>query len=57
MKGINGLQQNERQMEISKKYPGTMIKRIVDCMSESGLTYDPVASNGRVIGFAWVQGD
>ncbi|WP_323779729.1 FkbM family methyltransferase [Thalassovita sp.] len=39
------------------KYPDTVIKRIVECMSESGLTYDPVASSGRVIGFKRVQGD
>jgi len=33
------------------RYPGRVIKRIVDCMSDSGLTYDPVISCGRVLGF------
>ena len=28
-----------------------VIKRMVDCMSKSGLTYDPVMSNGRTLGF------
>ncbi|UZD89608.1 FkbM family methyltransferase [Cognatishimia activa] len=34
-----------------KKYENTTIKEIVDCMSESGLTYDPVTSRGRTLGF------
>jgi hypothetical protein len=33
------------------RYSDTVIKRIVDCMSDSGLTYDPVTSRGRVLGF------
>lgn len=34
-----------------KKYDNDTIKEIVDCMSESGLTYDPVTSRGRTLGF------
>lgn len=34
-----------------KKYEKTVIKEIVDCMSETGLTYDPVTSRGRTLGF------
>jgi len=33
------------------RYGDRVIKRIVDCMSDSGLTYDPVTSRGRVLGF------
>jgi FkbM family methyltransferase len=33
------------------RYPATVIKRIVDCMSETGLTYDPQTSRGRILGF------
>jgi FkbM family methyltransferase len=33
------------------RYPARVIKRVVDCMSDSGLTYDPVTSRGRVLGF------
>ena len=33
------------------KYPDTAIKLIVDCMSASGLTYDPGPSRGRILGF------
>jgi len=33
------------------RYPATVIKRIVDCMSETGLTYDPLTSRGRILGF------
>ncbi len=32
-------------------YCDATIKRIVDCMSETGLTYDPATSRGRVLGF------
>lgn len=39
-----------------KQYPDSVIKRIVDCMSASGLTYDPVASRGRILGFRRVRG-
>lgn len=34
-----------------KKYDNAVIKEIVDCMSETGLTYDPVTSRGRTLGF------
>jgi len=33
------------------RYPTSVIKRIVDCMSDTGLTYDPVTSRGRILGF------
>lgn len=33
------------------KYDTSVIKEIVDCMSETGLTYDPVTSRGRTLGF------
>lgn len=33
------------------KYPRKVIKKIVDCMSRSGLTYDPATSSGRTLGF------
>lgn len=39
-----------------KQYPDSTIRRIVDCMSVSGLTYDPVASRGRILGFRRVRG-
>ena len=38
------------------QYPDTVIKKIVDCMSASGLTYDPGSSRGRVLGFRRVRG-
>ncbi len=34
-----------------KKYSRMVIKEIVDCMSNSGLTYDPLTSRGRTLGF------
>lgn len=34
-----------------KKYPATVIKKIVDTMSGAGLTYDPFSSEGRTLGF------
>jgi len=34
-----------------KRYPNSTIKTIVDCMSASGLTYDPACSRGRILGF------
>lgn len=37
------------------RYSGKVIKRIVDCMSDSGLTYDPLTSRGRVLGFRRVR--
>lgn len=37
------------------QYPDTVIKRIVDCMSASGLTYDPGPSRGRILGFRRVR--
>ena len=38
------------------RYPDTVIRRIVDCMSQSGLTYDPGPSCGRVLGFRRLRG-
>lgn len=37
------------------QYPDTVIKTIVDCMSASGLTYDPGPSRGRILGFRRVR--
>lgn len=37
------------------QYPDSTIKRIVDCMSASGLTYDPGPSRGRILGFRRVR--
>ncbi|MFY0596336.1 MAG: FkbM family methyltransferase [Cognatishimia sp.] len=34
-----------------KKYDKAVIKEIVDCMSASGLTYDPLTSHARTLGF------
>ncbi|GAA6208090.1 hypothetical protein NBRC116601_13830 [Cognatishimia sp. WU-CL00825] len=34
-----------------RKYAPATVKQIVDCMSASGLTYDPVSSRGRTLGF------
>ena len=34
-----------------KKYPPRVIKRIVDFMSAMNMTYDPVVSRGKVLGF------
>ncbi len=39
------------------RYGTKAIKRIVDCMSETGLTYDPVTSSGRILGFRRVWGE
>ena len=38
-----------------KVYGADVIKRIVDCMSESGLTYAPFLSRGAMIGFQRVK--
>jgi len=38
------------------RYPDTVIRRIVDCMSVSGLTYDPGPSCGRILCFRRVRG-
>ncbi|WP_412504653.1 FkbM family methyltransferase [Roseovarius sp. SYSU LYC5161] len=38
------------------QYPDSVIKTIVDCMSASGLTYDPGPSRGRILGFRRVRG-
>ncbi|SEO95034.1 methyltransferase, FkbM family [Salinihabitans flavidus] len=38
-----------------KRYPDSVVKKIVDCMSRSGLTYDPVTSTGRILGFRRVR--
>ncbi len=37
------------------QYPDTVIKKIVDCMSASGLTYDPFASQKRILGFRRIR--
>jgi len=34
-----------------RQYPDTVIKTIVDCMSKSGMTYDPGPSRGRLLCF------
>lgn len=38
-----------------RQYPDSVIKRIVDCMSTSGLTYDPGPSQGRILCFRRVK--
>jgi FkbM family methyltransferase len=38
------------------RYSDTVIRRIVDCMSASGLTYDPGPSRGRILCFRRVRG-
>ncbi len=38
-----------------KQYPDSTIKTIVDCMSVSGLTYDPGPSRGRILCFRRVR--
>lgn len=38
------------------RYPDTVIQRIVDCLSASGLTYDPGPSRGRILCFQRVRG-
>ncbi|MGM0660935.1 MAG: FkbM family methyltransferase [Pseudomonadota bacterium] len=38
------------------RYPDTVVQRIVDCMSASGLTYDPGPSCGRILCFRKVRG-
>lgn len=40
-----------------KQYSDHVIKRIVDCMSASGLTYDPGPSRGRILCFRRVRGE
>jgi len=37
------------------RYGDRVIKRIVDCMSDTGLTYDPITSTGRILGFRRVR--
>ncbi|MEP4246692.1 FkbM family methyltransferase [Tateyamaria sp.] len=45
-------------MEIHpKRYPASTIKDIVDCMSKSGLTYDPGCSRGALLAFRRVFKD
>jgi FkbM family methyltransferase len=39
-----------------RKYPASTIKKIVDFMSAMDMTYDPVTSRGKVIGFRKVWG-
>ena len=38
------------------RYPDTAIHRIVDCLSASGMTYDPGPSRGRILCFRRVRG-
>ncbi|MEM6481057.1 MAG: FkbM family methyltransferase [Pseudomonadota bacterium] len=38
-----------------KRYPDATIKKIVDCLSASGLTYDPGPSVGRILCFRRVR--
>ncbi|MEI4234644.1 FkbM family methyltransferase [Roseovarius sp. D22-M7] len=38
------------------RYADTVVQCIVDCMSESGLTYDPGPSCGRILCFRRVRG-
>jgi len=38
------------------RYPDTVIQRIVDCLSASGMTYDPGPSRGRILCFQRVRG-
>ena len=38
------------------RYPDSVIRRIVDCLSASGLTYDPGPSRGRILCFRRVRG-
>jgi FkbM family methyltransferase len=40
-----------------KKYPASVIKKIVDFMSAMDMTYDPVVSRGKVLGFRKVWDD
>ncbi len=42
-----------------RKYPARTIKKIVDFMSAMDMTYDPVTSRGKVLGFrkVWGAGD
>lgn len=37
------------------RYPNTIIQKIVDCMSRTGLTYDPGCSRGGLLGFRRVR--
>jgi len=39
------------------RYPDRVIQRIVDCLSASGLTYDPGPSRGRILCFRRVRGE
>ena len=38
------------------RYPDTVIKRIVDCLSASGMTYDPGPSRGRILAMRRLRG-
>jgi FkbM family methyltransferase len=42
-----------------KKYPPSVIKTIVDAMSQMGMTYDPATSRGKILGFrkVWDGGE
>ncbi|WP_299424500.1 FkbM family methyltransferase [uncultured Shimia sp.] len=37
------------------KYPKHVLQKMVDCMSRSGMTYDPATSSGRTLGFMRVR--
>jgi hypothetical protein len=39
-----------------KKYPPRTIKKIVDFMSDMDMTYDPITSRGKILGFRKVWG-
>ncbi|KUP92069.1 protein-L-isoaspartate O-methyltransferase [Tritonibacter horizontis] len=39
------------------KYSSRTVKKMVDCMSQSGLTYDPGCSRGTLLGFRRASGD
>ncbi len=38
------------------RYPDTVIREVFDCMSASGMAYDPRASTGGVVGFRRLKG-
>lgn len=47
---------NQVLMELHpRQYPDSTIQKIVDCMSQSGLTYDPGASRGALLSFRRVR--
>ncbi|MGV6847282.1 MAG: FkbM family methyltransferase [Marinibacterium sp.] len=38
-----------------RQYPDTVIQRIVDCLSASGMTYDPGPSRGKILCFRRIR--